>query len=79
MDVVDKAELLIEAERDEGVARARRSLLGAGGSSCATCGNEIAPARRAALPSAVRCAPCQAAMEGAPPPRRVRGPFEVFA
>ncbi len=78
MDVVDEAAVLIEAERAEGVARAQRALAGAGGAHCATCGDEIAARRRAALPSAVRCARCQEETERAAQPSRGRsGRFEV--
>ena len=78
MDVVDEAAVLIEAERAEGVARAQRALAGAGGAHCATCGDEIAARRRAALPSAVRCARCQEEVEKEATPRpRASGRFEV--
>lgn len=63
VDVVDEAVWLTEAERAEGVRRARAGLDGHGSADCAGCGDEIDPARRAALPSATRCVACQSRVE----------------
>lgn len=62
-DIVDEAVWLTEAERDEGVRRARAGLAGDGAEECAGCGEEIDPARRAAMPSATRCIVCQGRVE----------------
>lgn len=71
-DIVDEAVWLTEAERDEGVRRARAGLEGAGAADCAACGDEIDPARRAALPSATRCVACQSRVErGSGYPERI--------
>ena len=63
VDVADEAAWLTEAERVEGVRRARAGLDGDGAAECAGCGDEIDPARRAALPSATRCVACQSRLE----------------
>ena len=63
MDVVDEAAWLPEQERTEAVRRVRAPLKLAGADACAGCGDEIEPARRAALPSARRCLPCQERVE----------------
>jgi phage/conjugal plasmid C-4 type zinc finger TraR family protein len=69
-DVLDRAQALEEMERAAGVL-AVRSLCSAPTNpfaGCLGCGEEIEPARRAALPSALRCLECQEALE-----RRERG------
>ena len=53
-----------DAERDRQIQRTRESLALKGDDYCQDCGEEIPPARRAALPSATRCMPCQSAHEG---------------
>jgi phage/conjugal plasmid C-4 type zinc finger TraR family protein len=63
---METSERAIElAERFEAEERARKvaaisgSLTGAGEKYCKSCGDPIAQARRAALPSATRCVECQ--------------------
>lgn len=63
MDVVDEAAWLPEAERTEGVRRVRATLTETGSDDCGGCGEQIEPARRAALPSARRCVECQGRVE----------------
>lgn len=63
MDVVDEAAWLPEAERTEGVRRVTAQLRTTGGPQCIGCGDQIEPARRAALPSAQRCIICQGRVE----------------
>jgi phage/conjugal plasmid C-4 type zinc finger TraR family protein len=62
-DVVDQAGWLTETERAEGVRRVKESLAVAGAAACIGCGDDIEPARRAALPSARRCITCQGRVE----------------
>jgi phage/conjugal plasmid C-4 type zinc finger TraR family protein len=62
-DIVDEAVWLTEAERDEGVRRARAGLEGDGAIDCTGCGETIGADRRAALPSATRCVACQSRVE----------------
>ena len=66
-DEHDWAQEIAAAEREGAVAArrraARREALSAGRPDCADCGAPIAPARLAAVPSAVRCVDCAAAME----------------
>lgn len=62
-DIVDEAAWLTEAERSEGVRRVQATLDEAGATECIGCGEPIEPARRAALPSARRCTPCQERVE----------------
>ncbi len=72
MDVVDEAAWLTEAERTEGVRRVTAALAAEGEAECIGCGDEIEPARRAALPSARRCIICQGRIEAR---NRVRVPI----
>jgi phage/conjugal plasmid C-4 type zinc finger TraR family protein len=46
-------------------ARARLPT-GEGGTHCVECGDEIPPARRAAVPGARTCVPCQSALDRRP-------------
>jgi phage/conjugal plasmid C-4 type zinc finger TraR family protein len=49
------------------VRRARQQLPSGGGAShCVECGEEIPPARRAALPGVRTCVPCQSERDGRP-------------
>lgn len=60
-DLVDQAQVLEELERQEAVRRVRMQLLDvAPADECQGCGCEIEAARRQAMPSATRCADCQA-------------------
>ncbi len=63
MDVVDIAADVIERTRAAGIARTAEALAEPGSAECAGCGDEIEPARRAALPSARRCISCQGRVE----------------
>jgi RNA polymerase-binding transcription factor DksA len=58
-DLADRAQSAIVQVTTDAIASAQRSLAQAGSADCATCGQPIAPQRRAALPSARRCTPCQ--------------------
>lgn len=62
-DVADKAQLSVEQHGQAAIDAAQRSLAQAGRADCLACGEAINPARRAALPSAQRCAPCQVAVD----------------
>lgn len=59
----EAAEALQSSERDRAVARIRSELDGPGSDDCQDCGDTIPKARRIALPSARRCAPCQSRIE----------------
>lgn len=72
-DVIDAADEVIEAERVRGVARAQAALAGEGAAACVDCDDEIAGERRAAMPSAVRCAACAAELEARRRVRSMRG------
>ena len=58
-DPVDRAGGMVEGERLSGVAAVLAQMSGKGQDDCEDCGCEIPPARRAAAPWAIRCAPCQ--------------------
>lgn len=60
---VETAERRVEAERDAGVAAVRAALRRPGTLHCVSCGEEIEPGRRTALPSAKRCIDCQSRIE----------------
>jgi phage/conjugal plasmid C-4 type zinc finger TraR family protein len=63
-DEIDMAEDVVTAERDAGIARVRAALSAPSGvTECEDCFSDIPPARRAAMPSAVRCAACQGIYE----------------
>jgi phage/conjugal plasmid C-4 type zinc finger TraR family protein len=59
----DQADELAEKERQCGIEAASKELSGSGFTHCIDCGAEIDRRRRAALPSAKRCFPCQQAYE----------------
>lgn len=63
MDIVDEAAAVIERVRSEGVRRVTAELATIGEAECRRCGEEIEPARRAAMPSATRCIVCQGRVE----------------
>jgi phage/conjugal plasmid C-4 type zinc finger TraR family protein len=63
MDVVDEAAAVIERVQADGVRRVTAALATEGEAECRGCGEEIEPARRAALPSATRCIVCQDRVE----------------
>lgn len=58
-DEIDVANDVILRAAEERTAAIQASLLGEGQDECEDCGCEIPPARRAAMKSAIRCAPCQ--------------------
>lgn len=60
---IEAAEQMVARERDEAIARIREELAAEGDEFCIGCGEPIEPARRAALPSALRCIQCQRAYE----------------
>jgi len=62
-DSADMAERDTEAQTGAGRRKAQEALSAKGARYCADCGNEIAPARRLAMPSARRCLECQSAAE----------------
>ncbi|KQZ87275.1 molecular chaperone DnaK [Mesorhizobium sp. Root157] len=57
------ADLRAHQEREAGIASARIALRRQGEIDCRSCGEEIDPARRRALPSADRCLDCQQRLE----------------
>ncbi|SDH93537.1 TraR/DksA C4-type zinc finger protein [Roseospirillum parvum] len=65
MDSGDWASQLAEADRERAVEVWRKSQLDrpAGDGICQSCDRPIPAARLAALPTATRCAPCQAGWE----------------
>jgi phage/conjugal plasmid C-4 type zinc finger TraR family protein len=72
-DIVDAAQLLEEREREEALRRVREriaaepaSVDAARDGICLDCESAITPARRAAVPGATRCAPCQTRWERRP-------------
>lgn len=62
-DDIDVANDVILRASEERAAAIRASLQGEGQDECDDCGCEIPGARRAAMPNAVRCAPCQEVFE----------------
>ncbi|WP_439532054.1 TraR/DksA C4-type zinc finger protein [Polymorphobacter sp.] len=81
-DVVDHASVVIEAAREDAVARVQAALAQAGEADCLGCGEAIEPERRAVLPSAVRCHHCQGEVEKRnrrPPATTLAGVIELMA
>ena len=62
-DEVDISTDRILLAAEERTAAIRAQLQGAGQDWCEDCGADIPSARRAAMPNAVRCAPCQGVFE----------------
>ena len=71
-DDADRAQKEIDRLQEDALARLRvraiegeraAALLRGVPSHCVDCGDEIDPARREAMPSAVRCLPCQSDAE----------------
>lgn len=56
---IEAAEAMVAAERDKAVADIRAQLAEPGSDDCEACGDKIPKERRAAMPSARRCAPCE--------------------
>jgi RNA polymerase-binding transcription factor DksA len=63
-DDADNAGRAEEAERQNGVSVDSKALQRQGRDHCLDCGDKILEARRAAVPSAKRCAFCQTRFEG---------------
>lgn len=65
MDEVDvvAAVQAVDLETAARVAQVRGATRGRGSDDCHDCGAQIEAARRQAAPFAVRCLPCQAAVE----------------
>ncbi|MGY5789068.1 TraR/DksA C4-type zinc finger protein len=66
----DLAEELAEKERQTAIRHVQQALSHEGAFDCRDCPNEIEPARREAMPSAVRCIACQRRYERASRSRR---------
>lgn len=63
MDWIDDAQARTERERAACEARIRDRTRATGCATCVACGELIEPARRHALPWAVRCVECQSELE----------------
>ena len=64
--LIEAAAAAVAVERDSAIARIRGALAGDGEDTCVGCDAPIAPARKAALPSAERCISCQQRHERTP-------------
>lgn len=62
-DVADRAASLTQAQELQAIAKARELLSRPGCADCTDCHEPISSERRAALPSARRCADCQGMAE----------------
>lgn len=62
-NAVAASEAIIEQQTEAAIAEIRAALQGEGAEDCIDCGEEIEAARRAAMPSAVRCVGCQGKYE----------------
>ena len=62
-DDADFASPYILRAAEERTAQIQASLQGEGQDWCEECGVDIPEARRAAIPNAIRCAPCQQVAE----------------
>ena len=62
-DEVDICTDVILRAAEERTAQIRESLQGDGQDECEDCMEPIPAARRAAIPNAIRCAPCQQVAE----------------
>lgn len=60
---IEASQLAADGERDRAVERTRLALAETGAEDCIGCGKPIPAVRRAALPSATRCVPCQTILE----------------
>lgn len=56
---VEHAEAMVDLERDTAIADIRKQLAEPGSAACQACGDDISKERRAAMPSARRCANCE--------------------
>lgn len=59
----EHAQAMVDLERQHAIDALRGRLKANGRPDCADCGEIIAAKRRAALPSATRCASCQSRRE----------------
>ncbi|EXL08206.1 molecular chaperone DnaK [Brucella anthropi] len=62
---LELAEERADQAREAGIASVRLALSQIGADFCVSCGAEIEPERRKALPSARRCVECQTVFEKA--------------
>jgi phage/conjugal plasmid C-4 type zinc finger TraR family protein len=62
---IEQAEAMVTAERDKAIADIRAQLAEPGADDCEACGDKIPEKRRAAMPSARRCADCEGLRERA--------------
>jgi phage/conjugal plasmid C-4 type zinc finger TraR family protein len=62
---IEQAEAMVAAERDKAIGDIRARLAEPGADACEDCGDEIPAQRRAAMPSARRCAACETRRERA--------------
>lgn len=62
---IERAEAMVTAERDKAIADIRAQLAEPGADACQDCSDEIPKERRAAMPSARRCATCETRRERA--------------
>lgn len=62
-NAVAASEALVEQQTEARIAGIRAALEAEGEEDCIDCGEEIETARRAAMPSAVRCVGCQGLFE----------------
>lgn len=62
---IERAEAMVDLEREQQIAGIRRYLSEPGSARCGDCGEMISSERRAAMPSARRCADCEARRERA--------------
>lgn len=60
---IERAEEMVDLERATTIAGIRQRLSEPGSDNCAVCGEEISAQRRAAMPSARRCASCETRRE----------------
>lgn len=62
---IEHAEAMVDLERERMIAGIRKHLAEPGQAECGDCGDEISEERRAAMPSARRCAVCETRRERA--------------
>lgn len=60
---IETSEAVAAQQQDAAIAQIRAGLATEGADECVECGEPIGDARRAALPSAIRCVGCQARVE----------------
>lgn len=62
---IERAEAMVDLERETQIAGIRQHLAEGGSAHCGDCGEAISKKRRAAMPSARRCAECETRRERA--------------